>query len=76
MHEIVGDDGFPAVWVVGEHNAKTVTRLMTLAHEHGVFERITEKKQTAPTRCRRNRGIRNSWLRIQESDPGKDHRDR
>ena len=48
MYEIVGDDGFPAVWVIGEQNAKTVTRLMTLSHEHGVFERINEQQSAAP----------------------------
>ena len=38
-HEIIGSDGFPTVWVIGDQNAKVVTKLMNLAADRGVFER-------------------------------------
>jgi len=39
-HELIGSDGFPVVWVLGEHNARVVTKLMNLADARGVFERV------------------------------------
>ncbi len=46
-HEIIGDDGFPVVCTVGDRNATFVTKLMTLAHDRGVFD---QKKAAPPER--------------------------
>lgn len=46
-HEIIGDDGFPVVCAVGHRNAKVVTKLLNLAHDHGVFD---QKKPAPPER--------------------------
>lgn len=46
-HEIVGNDGFPAVWVVGDHNATVVTKLLNLADQSGVIERMAAKAQNS-----------------------------
>ena len=49
-HEIVGHDGFPAVWVVGDGNATFVTKLLNLAHNHGVIGRIKSHPEPTPSR--------------------------
>ena len=46
-HEIIGEDGFPVVSTVGDQNAKVVTKLLNLAHGHGVFD---QKKPAPPER--------------------------
>lgn len=47
-HEITGSDGFPVVWVLGDQNGRVLTKLMNLADERGVFERIKPQSPEPP----------------------------
>jgi hypothetical protein len=38
--EIVNGDGTASLWAIGESNAKIVARLLNLAHQHGVLDRV------------------------------------
>lgn len=43
-YEIIGEDGMPVVWTLGKGNAETLAKLMSLADQHGIFERAAASK--------------------------------
>lgn len=47
-HEVVNGDGTVAVCVTGEENARFVNRLLNLADQHGVAERVAVNKGPGP----------------------------